>query len=92
LVSEVVKFPKDSPSHDSIVDAIETLARVFHEKLAGLNVEPTKRGYTKEEAAQYLGCSTAKIDQLVAEGKLHPTYYMRWPIFDILELKKLFGS
>jgi hypothetical protein len=76
----------DQPPVPNSID--EAMIRVLRTELSRMSVR-SKRGFTKDEAAEYLGCSSGTVDTLVAEGKLHPSHYMRWPIFDVVELDKL---
>lgn len=69
----------------------EAIARVVREELRKLNVR-SQRLKTKEETAEYLRCSESSVDSLVAQGKLHPSHYLRWPMFDIDELDQLIDS
>lgn len=66
----------------------EAIARVVREEIRKLNTRasPLK---TKSEAAEYLRCSENSIDALVQQGKLHPSYYLRYPMFAIEELDQL---
>lgn len=43
---------------------------------------------SREKAARRLGCSVAKLDRLVSDGKLEVTYYDRRPRFPLVELQR----
>jgi excisionase family DNA binding protein len=79
------KKQAESVFHGTVDEAI---ARVIRDEMRRLNLR-AKRMLTREEAAEHLGCSPSTIDNLVAEGKLTPSYYTRRPMFDVLELDKL---
>jgi excisionase family DNA binding protein len=54
-----------------------------------LQRKPPQRLLARQEAAEYLHCSEGTIDNLVTQGKLHPTRFTRFPLFDIQELDRL---
>lgn len=80
------KKQAESAFHGTIDEAIE---RVIRNEMQRMNLLRAKRMLTREEAAEYLGCSPSTIDNLVADGKLTPSYYTRRPMFDRFQLDRL---
>jgi helix-turn-helix protein len=77
---------KSAQSEEACGSVDQALIGLFRREAAKFQ---RKRMRTREEAAEYMGCSPSTIDNLVKEGKLHPSYYTRRPMFDVLELDRL---